>query len=476
MPTLLPALETALWEGGPRRDSRIEIARTAILDAPDVFHTVIASLADAENYARLLELVLDGTYTGDRDKTVDVGALGAALSARLPAPVSEVVSHLIGNPEAALSPEGVSFLQSVDDAGRPALQLARTRLLHRAKADIRPLLSAILKAQGDDTSESVAEAAEAVDFAERSRVFDLIDQGLSHRLAGVRQRALLAKAARSSTPFGDELLAMAEDKSSFVRRSLVEVLGGRPHPSHTAVLVKLSRDQWSRHSCSYDEVDHPIAVEAAEALLNVQIDDRHIDDLMRVVGTTRDADVQTRLLRGLVRNGSEAGRARVLALAMAFGSPPLHRYAADAMIAECDKLQPDEASSIPDIQLLKRIAGVALPLSLLVGCRASEKRVLEVAEKLAEEPQRIALLIPLMLGAFDQSEDLGAKVRNLLPLPLQTSFATLPESVPVVTAKQLSPHGDVRMVDAVLNWLQIFHQKPDPAPKKKSKGRSCVTR
>src|SRR5690606_22879531 len=177
--------------------------------------------------------------------------------------------------------------------------LARARLLHRAKVDIRPLLSAILEAQGDDTSESVAEAAEALDLAEEAGAFDLLDEGLAHRLAEVRRHALLAKAARSRTPLGDDLLAMADDKSSFVRRSLVDVLGKRPHPSHTAVLVKLSGDQWSRHVYSYDDVDHPIAVEAAEALLNVQIDDRHIEELMRVVGTTRDPDVQTRLLRAL---------------------------------------------------------------------------------------------------------------------------------------------------------------------------------
>ncbi|MER8743127.1 hypothetical protein NKH54_08575 [Mesorhizobium sp. M1004] len=451
--SLHPRLERALCDGNGRNAIRIEAVRTAIADAPEVLSRVVEALQAGGQHARLLELAMDIAASPDREFSADVASLGAAIVSRLPAPLDQALAPFLGQEGARLSPEAVALLQSVDDSGRLRVQLHRARVLNASGLDVSALIDGMLRMQGDNSDGTISDVADAIDLAEAAGYTHLVFLGLGHRFADVRERALSAFAARSASPLNTELLGFAGDKGNRVRRRVVDILDQKRHPDHLETLVRLSGDDWSNHAYHYEEpANYPIAIRASEILLTTTIGDEHVDALATVIKASKDSEVQLNLLRALVRNGSDAARNRVLRLALKTGSPPLHRYAALALIAEADKVQPDEAAGIGDNQLQSRIADVAVSLAYLLALRAPEARVIAAAQALS--PGRLVLLVPLLLGAYGQSEDLGRDVQNLLPLKLKEIFASLPASLPEVTAHDLSEFGEVRIVEAVAAWLK----------------------
>ncbi|RVN01763.1 hypothetical protein CN120_20335 [Sinorhizobium meliloti] len=453
-------LEKRLLEGHIRRDVRVEAAKIAIVSAPHLIGKVVDALSTSAAYARILDLAFDivGASEGydGRDNTRSI----AEITGQLASPMSAVVATVFEQNPVPLTEDAVEILLESGCAASLKVDVFRARLLHASGIGIADDLRRILEDVSDNREETITAVTDAVELAERAGHSDLVAMALAHRFADVRQQALVAIAARTKAPLPQELLDLAEDKGSRVRRQLVEILDDKRHSEHIPTLIRLCGDQWTRQQYHYEEpADYPIAVGASEILMTEQIADELVDALAKTITGTKDREVQTNLLRALVRNGSETTRKRVLRLALKTGSPPLHRLAASALICEAEKVTSSDAAEIGDDQLRIRAPIVAVLLAFLVGLRADGGRVVAAARSLREIPTRQAVLLPLVSGAYMQSEEIGTEVRNELPLQLQEWCSDLPNTFPTLEASDLQSVGDISVVNAVADWLKVLHAK-----------------
>ena len=91
--------------------------------------------------------------------------------------------------------------------------------------------------------------------------------GVDHERADAREAALVHLANISPDPLPQQLLELASDPGSRVRRSLIGILADRPHPDHQSVLVQLIDDKWSDAEAFLNEPpSYPIAREAIAGL------------------------------------------------------------------------------------------------------------------------------------------------------------------------------------------------------------------
>ncbi|NSZ75041.1 hypothetical protein G6L74_14920 [Agrobacterium tumefaciens] len=143
----------------------------------------------------------------------------------------------------------------------------------------------------DATDHKVAARAAAVAAREQDDI--LLRECLLHPRADARGVALDFFLATLPDPLPPEILAMAKDKGSRVRRSLGKALQSRMHTDYLPALVRMTRDTWSDAEPHHDEpTSHPIARRAVEALANYQnLPVGLADHFLEIARTTKDRDL-----------------------------------------------------------------------------------------------------------------------------------------------------------------------------------------
>ena len=142
-------------------------------------------------------------------------------------------------------------------------------------------------------------AVQALKAAVRHTMWEVVTSALDHRYADVVAAALHAIASTSDVPLGDELLSLAQSRSSTIRKALVAILNARPHRGHLTTLLTLLSDGWSQDSDGYGSNDNfPIARQAMEAAAVLSpLNQDEMQAVYRVVVATSDLKLRKAGLR-----------------------------------------------------------------------------------------------------------------------------------------------------------------------------------
>ena len=97
----------------------------------------------------------------------------------------------------------------------------------------------LIETEDHQLAKAAAEAAISIQKDE------LVWLAFDHARADAREAALVYLAKTLHDPLPQQLLRLASDPGSRVRRSLVGILADRPNPDHLSVLLRLMDDKWS---------------------------------------------------------------------------------------------------------------------------------------------------------------------------------------------------------------------------------------
>lgn len=450
-PSFTTHLRERLRAGDESAHVREVAVRCALEHAPNLLTKVAKELFDEGQTVRLLELAHDAkTHTKRFGDTDSQHAAYEAFEQGLPAPFDELA--------AALAPlDDIQEVQ-LSDASLDAL----IPLLGKHRGPLRPLLIWLAATNGraaeavleDALGESVqAEEADlAVRAAAAAGCWRLVRSALSHPRAKARERALELLTAAPDQGITDDILALANDPSAFVRRSLLDLLAKQPE-RHAAALVQLCEDTWSRHSVPPGEDQNfPLARVAARALTTLTaVPPELTGAIVEAALETDDLTVTEVLLDFLVERGDEDALREVINLVFTF-KPTWASVQAATTIARAKRKVPADALRRADPRWLgKSNHYLAAQTVEAVGSVADSKQILATAEALAVSEGRRVLLIPLAIGAGRQSADLANEVLGKLP-PDHPAIQVLDASKHPLPHDALDQLGNARTVEAV-HWL-----------------------
>ncbi|WP_247774335.1 hypothetical protein [Bradyrhizobium sp. 192] len=414
-----------------------------------------------------VELFIDlRSVREERDKAQNVDRFVSEFLNALPEPLREICGLAVRNVvPAALSKEALSVLHDLDVAANDEMRLVRAQLLSSIGQNVESDIDALLRSTAGDEQREIAIATEAVELAAARSLWPQVEVALGHRFADVRRAALKALAPHSLGALPERLLALAEDKGSGVRRSLLDLMEARRNPAHLDALVILAADNWTAESGYYgDDQDYPIATGAADILgTSCDLPERVLDRLLEIAGTSRDSAVRGKLLIAVARNGGEAGRTRVVDLAMSRENLMLSESASWALYVTGDSLKIADTARIAIEQLTTRAPAVAVLMSMTVGRAGTSDQALDYAKKLATHATRKGLLVSMMMGAVHRDTALADEIGKFLPPDLMTAIHSAFEEGSKLPRNALDGLGDVRVVGEVIRRFDFLF-----LPKKKS--------
>lgn len=324
------------------------------------------------------------------------------------------------------------------------------------------LLVPIIVASGGDPTEALRrwlliaddkdDALKATEAAIATGSIPLIELGLRHKRADARRAALVALARAKADPLSDELLRLAHDPGSRVRRALVAMLKDRPHPLHLPVLLELIHDTWSDTDAYYNEPEsYPIAREAIEAL--AQYDDLPGDlgpKLLNLADQTPDRRLsQFALILAAHSFGPEI-RIRIWSMVLMPVSRWIRLDALEAL-AEAAVIEPDIVAQITPTLLLRLPAVLAVPATVLLCSHAPPEESVRILERVASSNNRRALLLTGAVTLAPSAPDQAVKLLDLLE-PTHPARALLTSTVPLPVTV-LDDLGKVRLRRAVREHL-----------------------
>jgi hypothetical protein len=463
---LIQKLVGRLVSGHSDHDTRVAAAACFAKNAPASLAVLIDPLLQ-HHASRCVELVLDLRSAHDmRDQAQTVDRFVAQLLDTLPEPLREICGPIVQNAvPSALSNEAQSLLHRLDVAANDELRLIRVKFLASVGQNVDDNIDALLCSTAGDEQRDIAIVAEAVELAVAQGLWPQVDAALVHRFADARRVALQALAARSTDVLPENLLALAADKGSGVRRALLDILETRRNPAHLEALVVLAGDDWTAESGYFGEdPDYPIAAAAADILgTSPDLPDRLLDRLFEVAGTSRDSAVRDKLFVAIAKNGGAAGRTRVVDLAVSRENFTLSQSASWALYVASGSLAIADTARITIEQLTARAPVVAVLISMTVGRAGTNDQVLDYAKTLAAHPARKGLLVSMMMSALHRDAALADKIGKFLPTDLMAAIHSVFEDGPKLAQNALDGLGDVRVVGEVIRRLDFMF-----VPKKKS--------
>jgi hypothetical protein len=450
-PSFVIDLRARLCAGDESADLREAAARCALEHAPDLLTEVAKELFDAGQTVRLLELAHDAKTQTKRFGDTDSQRVAYnAFELRLPAPFNELA--------AALAPlDDMQEVQLTDSALDTLIPL-----LGKHQGPLRPLLIWLAATNGRATEGVLEEAlgeslrADEADVAVRAAAaagcWRLVRSALTHPRAKARQRALDLLAATSDQGIIDGIVALTNDPSAFVRRSLLDLLAKQPE-SHAAALVTLCEDTWSRHSVpDGEDQDFPLARVAARALATLTAVPSDLTGaIVKAALETDDLTVTDVLFDFLIERGDEDALREVINLVFTVKPTWASVQAASAIARTKRKLPADALKRADPRWLGKSNRYLAAQTVEAVGSIADSTQILATAKALAVSEDRRVLLIPLGIGAERQSVDLANEVLSKLP-PGHPAVEVLDTSKHPLSHDALDQLGNVRTVEAV-HWL-----------------------
>lgn len=447
-PSFVIDLRELLLAGHESARLREAATHCALEHAPDLLTEVAKELFDEGQTARLLELVHDAKINPNRfGDTENQLVAYDAFKLRLPAPFDELAS--------ALMPLGDIQEVQLTDASLDAL----IPLLGKHQGPLRPLLIWLAATNGRATKTALEDAlsesmvAEEADVAVRAAAaagcWRLVKSALTHPRAKARQRALDILAATSDQGIIDDIVALTNDPSVFVRRSLLDLLVKQPE-RHAAALVKLCKDTWSHHSVPEGEDQNfPLARVAAEALATLTtVPSELAGAIFEAALETCDLTVTKVLLNFLAERGDEEALLEVINLVFTFKPTWASVQAASAIARTKRNVPPDALKRANPRWLGKSNCDLAAQTVEAVGSIANSTQVLSTAKALAVNEGRRVLLIPLAIGAERQSADLANEVLSKLP-PDHPAIQVLVASKHPLPHDTLDQLGNARTVEAV---------------------------
>lgn len=298
-----------------------------------------------------------------------------------------------------------------------------------------------------------ADAAAATEAAIAIDEEPLVWLALHHNRADARQKALEYLASKLPNPLPNEILGLASDKGSRVRRSLTTALSSRPHAEHFPILMRLTLDRWSDAEPHYQEPDsYPIARESVAALDKYgSLDDESGTKLIELAKETSDPQLRRDALSAAARLCGPAIRRQIWSL---FADKALGWPRVDAIdaLSTASTVELEIVGKITADRLMRLPAPLAASATVLVGAHLPVADAVQIFERVGHSQSHRALL--LLGAAALESRDRGAAL-GLLGLldaghPAQRLLAPSELLPPTV----LDDLGHVRIRRYVGQWLR----------------------
>lgn len=439
-------------------DTRHAVLKTMIVHEPAKGQAWIQAMATAGDLQGVLRAMADlRALANGYDLKSEVSAFAADAPDQT-GPYALLARAVLEDAAYTVSSTEIDHLEALDTTASPDLQLLRARLLAAAGRPIRTYVESLLATAGDER-ENIQRATTALAIAITQGLTDIVEGALKHRFADVRCDALRAIANGLEAPLPMPILAMAYDKGSGVRSALVEILEAKPAAAHQPTLIGLIADNWTRAEIYYgEEASYPIATAAAKLLgEQAPLFADAIDTLTAQAAVTNDSDLRDALLLAVAKQGDVAGRDRLADLALEIGRPGLHAAAAEALFLVGDQ-SPARAARFEPHLLGGRTASVVTSMALAVGATGDKAAVLALARTLYMEPDRSALVVPLLFGAIFGEDGLADEIAAILPDEIRDRLTLAFTGDALAPRKLLDVLGDFRIRGAVIKRLRKFFE------------------
>ncbi|WP_208512893.1 hypothetical protein [Variovorax paradoxus] len=428
-------------------DPRLRSALTwcAYTNAPAMLIRYLDVLANSPS--ALIQLLVDLHDLDGR-----LGPKGTrSLLTRLPAQATEILNALGSGGDGA-SPVGRAALalleKATEDCTAPALAAIVPAMIasgSRPSAAVKRWLGV-----ASESLDAVAATKAAIAIGDQSIVWLALD----HSRADARRAALEHLATHSSGLLPPRLLELVRDRSHRVRRSLIGLLGARPHAAHVPVLLRMAKDQWSDAEWGCDDPDSfPLAREAVAALARYPLfTDETGMEFFNLARATTDRRLRRDALRAAAQRSGPQIRQAIWTIAVDKKLRWERVDSVDALSAASD-VEPILLVKVTAEKLMRLPAPLAVSMAVLVGTHLPVDDAVLVLEQVGHSHthQALVLVAAVALQSRDRAAalgllellDVGHPARRLLDF----EGDLLPRTV-------LDTLGDVRIRKAVQARLE----------------------
>lgn len=450
-PSFEAELGQRLKAGDEPPQLRKAAARCALEHAPDILKKVGEALVLEGNAVRLMELVLEAKSNTKRFEDTDSQHIAYdAFEQSLPASYAELATALA--PLDELHP--VKLSKGALDALMPLLGKhqgpLRVQLVWLAATNGRATEAIVTDALGE--SVQAEEADVAVRAAAAGGFWAVVRSALTHPRAAARQRALEYVTSGTDKDLPPDVVALAQDPSASVRRSVLELLAEQPE-RYASALVPLCEDTWARDSRPQGEdQSFPLARTAARALATLTAVPAELGvPIVEASLETDDSTVTELLLQLLADRGDEDAVQEVINLIFTIKPTWASVQAAKAIALSKSKVPADALQRATVRWLSKSNYYLAAQTAEALGSVSDEAQILATAKTLAQSEDKRVLLVAMATGAQRQSADLARKVLGHLPPGNPASHVLDAAKLPLAH-DALDHLGNARTVEAV-HWL-----------------------
>ncbi len=451
----LSRLLSRVRDGSLLNDVRQASLACLVEQAPNFLNSIIDELHQTGNHERIIELMIDLAYIQNQrtDEGVKLAIAATAAMNNLRPELQELcgaAQNTADRERQPLSETAKDLLENTVCTTSSSVRALRI-LRHLDIPDsVRNDIEWILANSNEcDNCVNALEAAIALGF------HDIVIDSLEHRFSHVVAKALTSVGEHAPTPLPADLLVLVNANGSPTRKALVHLLSTKPHLDHLPALLELVQDQWSSSSLHYGEDDHfPIARSAVDAIgqlrpINITI----LEKLQKIALDTSDKVVRTGLFKVIAAQGGHTFQSRLFELAVTPGRINVMHSAAHAMLANVDVLDMLVIDEITADFLLTRTPKIAGILTLIVSCRASSSKRIEIARKIAANPKRRGLILLMLWPAVNLCKPSKSIIEKLLPEG-HSSLAWV-NAGPIECAEDalIADLGDPGTCKEILDWL-----------------------
>lgn len=466
------ALERRILAGSVEPDAEQAALACLVEHAPELVAQILARLVERKDHNRLISIARGLAYlrrgrTRDGAKHIDAANDAAA---KLPDSFREICDAelaMASKSEPNLSQDAQHVLGTVAE---PTDEVRALRLAVDEHIPL-PIEDDVQWALGAADDPSIA--VDAIEAAIRHGMSAEIDAALDHRFAHVAARALAAIASPLAAPLPQNLLDLAAHKASPVRRALVDELKRKPDLGHRAALLRLSGDQWSRHSQDFgrDSDDYPIAQTALAALADIAplgaVDNAA---LLAIATDTSDPDVRNAIFDLLAKFGDPNMQNRLFGLAVEPGRARLRSSAAYALLRAGAELDQSLIEAITPL-LATRYEPVAGVLAVLLGWRGTVDAIRAAAETLAANRKRRALLLLMAWTLADRDRIVAEEIAAMLPAGHRGVAWALGEKIETIDEGIIADLGDPAICAEVLSYMRLGSSEENTKQKRRSRAK-----
>lgn len=457
------ALVKRILRGHLDADVRAEAAACLALKAPELFDQIRSTLLNAGNTTRLVGIFDDLSRAATARSYRGKGFISQSSkwAQELDAAHRGMV-NVFEKPERerdwTLPAESIDLARALAPVDEQ-LRLIKIRFGAANGFGVDDEIEAVL-AQTQDVDVATA----AIDVAIATQRFGIVDRGLQHVLGVVRARSLESVAARTAGTLPSELLRMAQDKSRYVRESLVRVLSNRLIPAYVDALLVLASDTWSDWTGipGRGNADYPIAQAAADCLVNIPaLPSDKAQATIERAKVCQDFKARTALFQAVASNASESDRENVLRIVRSPGRTDVRTGAALALWHAADQGKTEFVSKIEAQDLIRLPSDLSGILTLMVGRHGDDAAVEAAIGLFAGTSTRKAFLLLLAYAASDRGAEVLRRIRAPLPdghMARALLAGTINRPLPRSAVDDL---GDVP-TNRTVYWLLAEHFEPEP--------------